>query len=154
MDNLTRKQVIMDASDYQRILAILSLWGFQSCIGKDEIKEKIDDENRNLLHIACYHSNANLVKICLDIGIDINSQEITGNNCLHILMKDSHNDMEKNSLFLVGKRMERRIQLIKSLLMMGADYKRKNFEQQTPLDLIAPTIKPRIINFIKRIELR
>lgn len=99
----------------------------------------------SLLHIACVGYDVEFVKFTLNIGIDINTLDEIHCNPLHF------------AVFYVDRShaYSKRIEIIKYLLISGADYKQKNHNGFTPMDLLSgKQCKEQILDYIKEIELR
>lgn len=98
---------------------------------------------KNLLHQACSLGNIEFVKFALGIGIDINSREYySGMNGLHYVVERLYSDPQKY------------IQVAKYLLDLGIDYKQRDYQNKTPLDMITTYSGRGILDYIQEMELR
>lgn len=186
MENLFRKYQIPDA-DQTIILKALSDLSF-SCESDSLIEERLKShkglvlvgeqeevlvgeqedrlvlvrEQENLLVDACRMGSIEFVKFLLAVGLSVNSCGERGRNCLHYAMRYFPNDaMRYFPHYRNGKCVdviEERIELIKYLLDMGADYKKKDNENNTPIDRIpgylAKDHKQKILDYIETMQLR
>ena len=69
------------------------------------------------LHCACIKGSKNAVDLLLDLGANINAIDNEGNNCLHYAVISNNPN------------------LLKKLLIRGADKTKQNHKKETPLDL-------------------
>ena len=82
------------------------------------------------LHCACIRGSKNAVDLLLDLGANINAKDNEGNNCLHYAVNSNNPN------------------LLKKLLIRGANKEEKNLKEQTPLDLARLNNSEKIIKIL------
>ena len=83
------------------------------------------------LHCACIRGSKNAVDLLLDLGANINALDNEGNNCLHYAVNSKNPN------------------LLKKLLIRGADKTIKNQKNETPLDLAVQYKYTQLINILQ-----
>ena len=82
------------------------------------------------LHCACIRGSKNAVDLLLDLGANINAEDKEGNNCLHYAVNSNNPN------------------LLKKLIIRGADKTKKNYKGETPLDLAVQNNYQKIVNIL------
>ena len=82
------------------------------------------------LHCACIRGSKNAVDLLLDLGANINAEDKEGNNCLHYAVNSNNPN------------------LLKKLIIRGADKTKKNLKGETPLDLAIQNNYQKIVNIL------
>lgn len=91
------------------------------------------------LHMACMYANIKLAKILLGIGVDGDALDEYGNNCLHYTCRS----------FIEADR-KKYTEMVKYLLDTGADYKKKNKNDETPLDLLPCSVRQELLDYAQQ----
>ena len=113
-----RKGLFHYAAMYDQSFPILFFYEkLQKYFKKTTIIDIPSDLGITPLHCACIKGSKNAVDLLLDLGANINALDKEGNNCLHYAVNSNNAN------------------LIKKLLIRGADKTIKNQKSETPLDL-------------------
>ena len=82
------------------------------------------------LYCACIRGSKNSVDLLLDLGANINSKDNEDNNCLHYAINSNNPN------------------LLKKLLIRGANKEEKNIKNETPLDLARQNTFQKLIKIL------
>ena len=132
--NYLKNNIFHKCTEYGQCYMVLFFYeklnNFFKNFNLNKINSKNYKDQMNPLHIACYKGNKKIIKILLDLGIDINSKDTNGYTPLFYAI------ISKNE------------NLVKMLILRGANKFIKDINNRTPYDLAITMNEYNIVNLL------
>ena len=132
--NYLKNNIFHKCTEYGQCYMVLFFYeklnNFFKNFNLNKINSKNYKDQMNPLHIACYKGNKKIIKILLDLGIDINSKDTNGYTPLFYAI------ISKNE------------NLVKMLILRGANKFIKDINNRTPYDIAVSMNEYNLVNLL------
>lgn len=132
------EQVYLKVDSTERIFKLLSqkslsnneLMEIESLVQSCDLKKALDDEENQLLHIACQNGHAKAVSILIDHGAIVDAVNIGYDTPLHVAASNGYSE------------------IVQALILHGATINSQNLYRNTPLHLAAQNDQSHIVKIL------